>query len=760
MRRLINLVLFLVAAIGMTSAQTVNVNQIRPSATNGQVVTTVGGNTVWASPGGNFLSPFPPPISGQYVIVYPTAYSLTTGSNGPCASGPALPTGSVTGSPASASITNGPCGNTISDNSWGITWSGFSLPSYVTPANVTAIYSEALSGATNTSGGVIFTFNCTDNVNSLVPSGVSSWSLENTASVSTATGSTIGSITCSAQSTRSISIAPAEAKFNIPAIGLIVYYTGTAPTPQAGVLVMPPLYYNPALDELGVDSSYPPDLSGVTAANLPAAVNAAGQLWLVRDGATTSDCSTGGGSDPVLCSSNGSTWSAYGGGGGGMVYPAANTLGLSNSSGNGWTAPSAATIVALFGGGSCSGFLKSSGTCIADPTTYPAASSLGFTNGGGTAWTTPTYAAIIALFSGCSSGSPVLLYNGTCGSGGGGSGTTGYYGLFTSSSTLGNGHLDDGVTTPGTVTSSENVAIDNSGAASQINLIPTSHAPAVSSGAASVAAPANVTTANVTALPTAPASGVVYSTDTSGVDQLSFIPNGTLGQVLMYGSSGPPSAQNLPTGSSSQPGVLQCGSGTTCSGGIITVSGGGGGGTSPLYGIGGFGNNGLGTLVATYSNTGSLSWGPFTIQTDATDLVTTQAGHVYRIVFYFLGTSSGANLIFVEAGTSGGSSAGYFFGQANSYYVAGSGFTSIGTIGGSSSTAAVNDAQPQIAETYLYVEASNVNRIWGNSFGTPWFGATDTHADFVSHQLQLGFASTGASPTAAYVYDLGAVPTS
>jgi hypothetical protein len=58
------------------------------------------------------------------------------------------------------------------------------------------------------------------------------------------------------------------------------------------------------------------------------------------------------------------------------------------------------------------------------------------------------------------------------------------------------------------------------------------------------------------------------------------------------------------------------------------------------------------------------------------------------------------------------------------------------------------------------VEGSSQNRIWGSGFGTLWFGSTDSHADFSSHQLQLGFASSGsATPTAAQVYDLGTMPT-
>jgi len=69
-----------------------------------------------------------------------------------------------------------------------------------------------------------------------------------------------------------------------------------------------------------------------------------------------------------------------------------------------------------------------------------------------------------------------------------GSGTTNYYPLFTGANTLGNGHLDDGVTTTGTITSTEPLAIAATSLATQETLTYNAgHAPAGTAGSAVVA---------------------------------------------------------------------------------------------------------------------------------------------------------------------------------------------------------------------------------------------------------------------------------
>lgn len=63
-----------------------------------------------------------------------------------------------------------------------------------------------------------------------------------------------------------------------------------------------------------------------TVAALPASNNWAGRLFIVTDGSSSSDCTTGGGANRVLCEYNGSAWASLGGGGGGGGASALNDL--------------------------------------------------------------------------------------------------------------------------------------------------------------------------------------------------------------------------------------------------------------------------------------------------------------------------------------------------------------------------------------------------------------------------------------------------
>jgi hypothetical protein len=47
-----------------------------------------------------------------------------------------------------------------------------------------------------------------------------------------------------------------------------------------------------------------------------------------------------------------------------MTYPGANTIGVANSGNTAWRTPLFSDITGLFGSGSCSGLLKSDGTCV------------------------------------------------------------------------------------------------------------------------------------------------------------------------------------------------------------------------------------------------------------------------------------------------------------------------------------------------------------------------------------------------------------
>jgi len=105
-----------------------------------------------------------------------------------------------------------------------------------------------------------------------------------------------------------------------------------------------------------------------------------------------------------------------------------------------------------------------------------------------------------------------------CGSSSGGitgSGTTGYYGLWTGTTAMGNGHLDDGVTTASTITSTEPIVAPSYGTSGTTNgyfdLTATGTAPgAAPANAVQVEAPSSVTAYRIELPGAAPTSGNTY----------------------------------------------------------------------------------------------------------------------------------------------------------------------------------------------------------------------------------------------------------
>lgn len=250
------------------------------------------------------------PLSGgQSVVLYPTAFTPTTGDAG---------TGSLTGAKTSAVIGNGPGGGPLTSNTWGITWNGFALPSDIPAANVTSVYAFMVSsvtginsvtygGCTGTGGGAGLTpgGNLTTGIN---------WTQKQFTQLTGITGANLGTISCNARTERSSSTTFTE-QYSIPSIGLIVYYTGTPSTyGSTAAQVASPLYFNPALNTLGIDpqaSFHGLDLIGITIASLPAQPLTPSLGMLINNGSTTTDCTTGGGSNYVLCRWNGTNWASF-----------------------------------------------------------------------------------------------------------------------------------------------------------------------------------------------------------------------------------------------------------------------------------------------------------------------------------------------------------------------------------------------------------------------------------------------------------------
>jgi hypothetical protein len=80
--------------------------------------------------------------------------------------------------------------------------------------------------------------------------------------------------------------------------------------------------------------------------------------------ATATNISTNGTANQVWGMNSGATAQGWQTPGSTMTYPGANTIGVANSVNTAWRTPLYSDITGLFGSGSCSGLLKSDGTCV------------------------------------------------------------------------------------------------------------------------------------------------------------------------------------------------------------------------------------------------------------------------------------------------------------------------------------------------------------------------------------------------------------
>jgi len=389
-------------------SQTVqNLNSTTPAASTGLQ------NCIWQNDGaGNDTCSYSPanyfnltpPIGGNYVVLLPTAGAVThTPSRGCTAAAGPLPGGIPGGSIVRTATSTG--------DSLGcqITWSGFTLPVGINPAHVTAIYSFFVGSRYATLNDAFSGFQCTDTVEpAFGPSGsfygfpLSTYYGVNGSTVTTFNFSTAY---CTANDADSgDSFQPyGTVQDSFAEVGLIVYSTDApAPPPQPAISLnfTYPLQFNPTTSTLSLSAPYdwaedtgtvnfyavalpvfgnpspgtevkftPGHTSTVTAPTLN--LNAAGALTIIRAGGaaltvgdiSTTACASGPCiADVILDEQN--FWELQnpvtGGGGGGMVYPSA---GLAASTGSAWRTPTFSDVVVLWAGGSCSGYLKSDGTC-------------------------------------------------------------------------------------------------------------------------------------------------------------------------------------------------------------------------------------------------------------------------------------------------------------------------------------------------------------------------------------------------------------
>jgi hypothetical protein len=398
-----------------------------------------------------------PPIGGQYVFVPPTSYSIIANN------------GTITISNTSATLTL-PTGTSFELDDT-VQWGGFALPSYVLPANVTAVYAVAVSSQTNFLGpslgspGYAMTTALNCNTSFDLRPAVSGWPQQQVTTVTTITGTTISSAVCNAHIGANYS---GGGNIVIPQVGFLVYYTGSAPPATNSIYVNQPLTYSADTSALGI--SLPNDVALDTGAanayaiSLPFynfapglaikmlvghnSTSTAPTLTFNGSYAYTVEGKTGGAlasgdmvtTIPATLLWTGSAWLLQNAqvSGGGMVYPSA---GVAASTGSAWRSPLYTDITALWASGSCSGYLKSDGTCSTP---------------GGTL---------------------------------SGSGTTGYFACWTGSAALGNCFADYGATLAGWITLSKPTQVNDPADPSQISIPYNSgHAPTGTALAANYAA--------------------------------------------------------------------------------------------------------------------------------------------------------------------------------------------------------------------------------------------------------------------------------
>jgi hypothetical protein len=157
--------------------------------------------------------------------------------------------------------------------------------------------------------------------------------------------------------------------------------------------------------------------STVTAATLPAAAANSGKVYWIKDGATASDCGTGGGAFVVPCKSNGTVWAAQSvgtapsagvtsfNGRAGVVAPASGDYTAAQITNFNSTASAAAPVQSV---NSQTGAVSLS---------IPAVPGAGVVKSNGTAFLDAAFSDIVSLWTTCTSG--YLKFDGTCATPGG-----------------------------------------------------------------------------------------------------------------------------------------------------------------------------------------------------------------------------------------------------------------------------------------------------------------------------------------------------
>lgn len=216
---------------------------IAPDAGYSQVIfktNSSGGLAAEYIAGQQFQGQLPPLPSGQAVIVYPTGVSTNIASG--CTSD-----STAQATNTSAYLTSG-CGFGIPAVQADWTFTG-ALPSYINPANVTAVYGISTNGVYQTNAA-FYNLQCAigGSTATLNPGG-NHWPIQPFgAQIAGATGAGVDTATCTASLSNTTGAYSPPTIMNVASMALYVYYTGTAPPADNALNLGGLLYYNPSLN--------------------------------------------------------------------------------------------------------------------------------------------------------------------------------------------------------------------------------------------------------------------------------------------------------------------------------------------------------------------------------------------------------------------------------------------------------------------------------------------------------------------------------
>lgn len=318
------------SATGVSQA-IVDFNSTLPAAPSGNINVTWQNDTAKGRKSAYIPASLPPalapvitpPVAGRFVVLNATACTATDANIRTVSACYADPAGVRT---ASGAIGQQQANSGFPPATGTLTFSGYTLPDGISAGSVTAVYCAAVSS--NSGFSQPFTSRNCNTSDLILPSGSGIWPQQQVTVLTGLAGSGIATLAFNIQMVNS-GPQGAGANLSVSAPVVIAYYTGSPVTSPSNLNVASPLTYSSLTNTLGLDPSFPPYEVAVP---LSTAVGSLVQRWIVSDCTTTSGVCTGGGTNREWVDWDGTNWNIVASGGGGSVtWPASADIVVSNS---------------------------------------------------------------------------------------------------------------------------------------------------------------------------------------------------------------------------------------------------------------------------------------------------------------------------------------------------------------------------------------------------------------------------------------------